>query len=73
MSGIVRKALPVDTEGERVSYMIFELPQTDGAPTVPFSERAKQIKAIVARAKSPALKAVHQHPVKDSGGPKAGA
>ena len=65
LSGIVRKAAPVDTEWQRVNYMIFELPQIDGAATLPFSERANQIKAIVARTNFPALKAVDQHPVKD--------
>ena len=65
LSGIVRKAAPVDTEWQRVNYMIFELPQIDGAATLPFGERANQIKAIVARTNFPALKAVDQHPVKD--------
>lgn len=65
LSGIVRKAVPDDAEWQRVSYMIFEIPQTDGAATLPFSERAKQIKAIVARTNFPALKVVDQRPVKD--------
>lgn len=65
LSGIVRKAVPDDAEWQRVNYMIFELPQTDGVTTLPFSERAIQIKAIVARANFPALKAVDQHRVKD--------
>lgn len=65
LSGIVRKAVPDDAEWQRVNYMIFELPQTDAAAQLPFSERTNQIKAIVARANFPALKAVHQHRVKD--------
>lgn len=66
LSGIVRKAVPDDAEWRRVSYMIFELPQTEGAAAaMPFTERANRIKAIVARDNFPALKAVDQHPVKD--------
>ncbi len=65
LSGIVRKAVPVDAEWQRLNYMIFELPQPEGAAPVPFSERAIRIKAIVERANFPALKAVDQHPVKD--------
>jgi DNA ligase 1 len=68
VSGIVRKAVPDDAEWRRLSYMIFELPQSpqaEGAATMPFSERVNRIKAIVARSSFPALKAVDQHPVKD--------
>ncbi len=66
LSGIVRKTVPDDTEWQRVNYMIFELPQPDGAgAAMPFTERANRIKAIVARANFPALKAIDQHPVKD--------
>ncbi|MEO7255460.1 MAG: DNA ligase [Casimicrobium sp.] len=65
LSGIVRKAVPDDAEWQRVNYMIFELPQTESAAAMPFSERANRIKDIVARANFPALKAVDQHPVKD--------
>ena len=71
LSGIVRKAVPDDAEWQRLSYMIFELPQlpgsaqAEGAAAMPFSERANRIKAIVARTNFPALKAVDQHPVKN--------
>lgn len=66
LSGIVRKAVPDDAEWQRVNYMIFELPQVDGADAaMPFTERANRIKGIVARANFPALKAVDHHPVKD--------
>ena len=65
LSGIVRKAVPVDAEWQRLNYMIFELPQLEGAAPVPFRARAIRIKAIVERANFPALKAVDQHPVKD--------
>ena len=65
LSGIVRKTVPIDAEWRRVNYMIFELPQPDGAVPILFSERANRIKAIVERANFAALKAVDQHPVKD--------
>ncbi len=65
LSGIVRKAVPEDAEWQRVNYMIFELPQAEGAAAMPFTERANRIKAIIARSNFPALKAVDQHPVKD--------
>ena len=65
LSGVVRKAVPVDAEWQRVNYMIFELPQSESTLAVPFSERVNRIKAIVERANFSALKAVDQHPVKD--------
>ena len=65
LSGIVRKTEPVDSEWRRVNYMIFELPQPTGAPTITFTERAARIKAIVERANVASLKAVHQYAVKD--------
>ncbi len=65
VSGIVRKSIPDDTEWRRVNYMIFELPQPEGAAPMPFSERANRIKVIVERANFQALKAVDQHSVKD--------
>ena len=65
LSSIVRKAVPDDSEWQRVNYMIFELPQTEAAAAVPFADRANQIKAIVARADFPALKAVDHRVVKD--------
>ena len=65
LSGIVRKTVPVDSEWQRLSYMIFELPQPEGAVPLAFSERANRIRAIVERVNFPALKAVEQHPVKD--------
>ncbi|HPT57734.1 MAG TPA: DNA ligase, partial [Casimicrobium sp.] len=65
VSGIVRKTEPVDAEWRRLSYMIFELPQPDGAPLITFTERATRIKAIVERVNFPALKAVRQYTVKD--------
>jgi DNA ligase 1 len=43
LSGMVRKARPVDAEWEQVKYMVFELPQ--GAGT--FAERAALLKLVV--------------------------
>jgi DNA ligase-1 len=65
LSGIVRKTEPIDTEWRRVNYMVFELPQADGAPPITFTERATRISAIVERVNSPAIKAVRQYTVKD--------
>ena len=65
LSGIVRKSIPDDTEWQRVTYMIFELPQPEGAAPMPFSERANRIRAIVERVNFPSLKAVDQHAVRD--------
>ena len=65
LSGIVRKTEPVDVEWKRVNYMIFELPQPDGAPPITFTERAARIKAIVERTNVAQLKVVHQYTVKD--------
>ena len=65
LSGIVRKAVPINAEWQRVNYMIFELPQPEGAASMPFSERANRIRAIIERANFPSLKAVDQHAVRD--------
>jgi DNA ligase 1 len=43
LSGIVRKAQPVDAEWEQVKYMVFELPQGAGS----FAERAALLKLVV--------------------------
>jgi DNA ligase 1 len=56
LSGIVRKAKPVDAEWRQVKYMVFELPQ-DAAT---FEQRAVKIKAIVESAAFAQLKAVEQ-------------
>ena len=61
LSGIVRKAVPIDAAWCSVRYMIFELPGAEG----PFSERALRIHEIVARAAWPQLVAVEQTPVAD--------
>ena len=43
LSGMVRKAQPVDAEWEQVKYMVFELPQGAGS----FAERAARLKLVV--------------------------
>ena len=54
LSGIVRKASPVDEEWRQVSYMIFEQPMGAGS----FEERVGRIQRIVASANFAPLKAV---------------
>lgn len=61
LSGAVRKNTPIDAEWKKISYLIFELPNTKGD----FDERAKQIVDIVNEANIPHLKAVKQFRVKD--------
>ena len=61
LSGIVRKAVPIDGEWRAVRYMVFELP---GAPG-PFSERAARIARVVDAAAWPALVAVEQRAIDD--------
>ncbi len=56
LSGIVRKAVPVDAQWQRVQYMVFELPQGKGR----FEERAEQLYDIVKAAAWPQLHAVAQ-------------
>ena len=66
LSGIVRKAVPIDDEWRALRYMVFELP---GAPGT-FAERAAQIVRVVDRAAWPALVAVEQHALDDRAGLK---
>jgi DNA ligase 1 len=56
LSGIVRKAQPVDAEWRQVKYMVFELPQAAGT----FAQRASQLPTVVRNAAWPALQAVAQ-------------
>ncbi len=56
LSGMVRKAQPVDAEWEQVKYMVFELPQ--GAGT--FAERAALLKLVVRGAAWSQLQGVEQ-------------
>jgi DNA ligase-1 len=56
LSGAVRKQLPVDAEWQRVSYRVYELPDAPG----PFTARAETLRARVAAAGVPWLRAVEQ-------------
>jgi DNA ligase-1 len=62
LSGIVRRAAPLDGDWHQVQYMIFDLP---GA-TEPFLERAQRILSVVAQAKQPWLQAVPHRRVTDA-------
>lgn len=61
LSGTVRKIEPVDAEWRQVRYLIFELPGAAGD----FSQRVRQMRAIVAQAGVPWLEAVEQVRVAD--------
>ena len=56
LSGMVRKAQPVDADWQRIQYMVFELPGGQGS----FDQRAAQLPAIVRQADWPQLRAVDQ-------------
>lgn len=59
LSGIVRKSRPVDAEWRQVGFHVFDMP-ADGAP---FSERYRQLKALVNEAGCEHLVLVVQKPV----------
>lgn len=61
LSGIVRKAEPIDDEWWQIKYMVFELPNAPGT----FAERVQSIREIVAKATWPQLVAVEQFRVAD--------
>ena len=61
VSGVVRKAVPVDAEWRAVRYQLFDLP---GAPG-PFSERALRLQTLVRTAGWPALAAIEQQRLPD--------
>ncbi|MBL8523721.1 MAG: DNA ligase [Betaproteobacteria bacterium] len=61
LSGIVRKAEPIDDEWKQIKYLIFELPNGEGD----FAARAERIRNIVKRAAWPQLIAVEQFRVAD--------
>ncbi len=65
VSGIVRKEVPIDDEWRRVSYMIFELPQSKENEGLTFLERVRRIEALVAKTNFGPLKPVPQFAVKD--------
>jgi len=59
LSGIVRKAAPLDAEWRGLHYMVFELPGAAGT----FAERAERIRDLALQAAWPQLVAVEQTPV----------
>lgn len=59
VSGIVRKQTPVDAEWRQISYLIFELPHSNGD----FSIRYQKLKRIIASAKLSHLKLIKQFKV----------
>jgi DNA ligase 1 len=59
LSGIVRKAQPIDDEWRKLSYLIFELPGAKGT----FAQRYTSMQDIVSKANWPQLKAVEQYRV----------
>ena len=61
LSGMVRKAVPVDAEWQQIRYMVFELPGAPGS----FAERTETIRRLVDAARWPALAAVEQTVVAD--------
>ena len=56
LSGMVRKTTPVDAEWQRITYMVFELPDAPGT----FEQRYEKIREIVATANWSQLRAVEQ-------------
>ena len=61
LSGIVRKAQPIDAEWRQVQYMIFELPGDAGS----FTERAARLRTIIDGSGMPWLHAVVQFRIAD--------
>jgi DNA ligase-1 len=61
LSGIVRKATPVDAEWRQVRYMVFEMPAAPGT----FAERARHLRELTSQVAWPQLEAVEQAPSGD--------
>lgn len=62
LSGVVRRAQPVDAEWRELRYQLFDLPGTAG----PFSERAQRLQALVRQQDWAALAAVAQWTLPDA-------
>jgi DNA ligase 1 len=62
LSGIVRRAQPVEADWRQVKYMVFDLP---GA-SAPFSECVQRLQTVLAQAQQPWLQAVPQQRVADA-------
>jgi DNA ligase 1 len=56
LSGIVRKMSPVDSEWQRITYQLFELPNAPGT----FEERYAKLQQLVAHTAWPQLRVVEQ-------------
>jgi DNA ligase 1 len=56
LSGIVRKAQPIDAEWSQVKYMVFELPSGSGT----FAQRSEELRAVVQKANWPQLQWIEQ-------------
>lgn len=63
LSGVVRKAQPVDAEWQQVKYMVFELPAYENLATRPFEQRSDQLKTVVQNVGWPQLQAIEQFKV----------
>ena len=63
LSGMVRKATPVDADWRQLRYMVFELPGATGT----FAERAQRIQELATQTTWPQLVAVEQTSVADRG------
>ena len=61
LSGMVRKATPVDADWRQLRYMVFELPGATGT----FAERAQRIQELATQTTWPQLVAVEQTSVAD--------
>ena len=61
LSGIVRKAAPVDADWLRLTYLVFELPQDPGT----FAERAQRLRELAKQLNWQQLDAVEQFQVAD--------
>lgn len=61
LSGVVRKAVPLDAEWQALRYLVFDLP---GAPGT-FAERAERLRDVSARAGWPQFDAVAQQRLSD--------
>ncbi len=61
LSGIVRKLQAVDTEWQRVQYMVFELPAGDGS----FAQRSPNLQALVKQTNWPQLQWIEQFKIAD--------
>jgi DNA ligase 1 len=66
LSGMVRKAAPVDDEWRQVKYMVFELPEGRAAAASTFTDRARKLNEVVQTARWPQLQAVEQFRLADS-------